>query len=104
MKIIKISVIAQQIDLPKNRSAKDQVEAWINDFKYSNYRNPAEIKKKYASASFLGNNTVIFNIKGNEYRLIVRMAYGWNAVFFIWFGNHREYDNLKKIETLKHQR
>jgi len=87
--------------LAKYKMAKTQIEAWINDFEKNNYTTPNEIKAKYSTADFVGNNTVIFNIKGNDYRLIVRIRYQFERIYIIWFGTHTEYDKLNDIENLK---
>jgi mRNA interferase HigB len=101
MNIIKTKTLYEWVKLPKYKKAKNQIEAWINDFEVNDYGSPNEIKAKYGSADFVGNNTVIFNIKGNDYRLIVRVRYQFSRVYIIWFGTHSEYDELTDIENLK---
>lgn len=101
MNIIKTKTLYVWVKLSKYKTAESQIEAWINDFSANDYKTPNEIKAKYRSADFLGNNMVIFNIKGNDYRLIVRIRYQFNRVYIIWFGTHAEYDKLKDIENLK---
>ena len=53
---------------------------------------PAEIKAQYRSASVLKNRRVVFNIKGNDYRLIVAIAYRLQIVYVKFVGTHQEYD------------
>jgi len=53
---------------------------------------PKYIKNNYRTASFLENNRVIFNIKGNEYRLVVKVRYENEIVYIEWIGTHQEYD------------
>ena len=101
MNIIKTKTLFEWVKLSKYRTAESQIEAWINDFSESIYKTPNEVKAKYRSTDFVGNNTVIFNIKGNDFRLIVRIRYQFGRVYIIWFGTHTEYDKLKDIENLK---
>ncbi|HEX7371144.1 MAG TPA: type II toxin-antitoxin system HigB family toxin, partial [Rhodanobacteraceae bacterium] len=52
------------------------------------------IKRRYASASFIGRNRVVFNIKGNDYRLIVAVAYRFQAIYIKFAGTHAQYDRV----------
>lgn len=100
MNIIKTKTLYQWLHKPKYRGAKNAIEAWINDFSSCDYASPNEIRVKYASADFVGNNTVIFNVSGNHFRLIVRIRYQFKRVYIIWFGTHSEYDKLENIENI----
>jgi mRNA interferase HigB len=60
----------------------------------SEWKNPNEIKMEYPSASFLNDNRVVFNIKGNSYRLIVRINYDYQMVWIRFVGTHSEYDKI----------
>jgi len=55
---------------------------------------PADIKERFASASILKNRRVVFNIKGNQYRLIVAVAYKIGVVYVKFIGSHKEYDEV----------
>ena len=68
------------------------VAAWIADVQGNSWQTPQDIKARYASASILANKVVIFNVRGNNYRLVVRIAYGVQVVFVQWIGTHAEYD------------
>ncbi len=65
---------------------------WNCEFAIHKFSNFNEIKAVYRSASIIGNNRVVFNIKGNAYRLIVSMNFKQAACYIIWFGNHSSYD------------
>lgn len=58
----------------------------------AHWETPTDIKMRYRSASFLHNRRVVFNIKGNDYRLIVSVAYRFQAVYVKFIGTHAEYD------------
>lgn len=60
----------------------------------SNLDRPQDIKDQYASASFVGKNRVVFNIKGNTYRVIVAIAYRIGVVYVKFVGTHTEYDKI----------
>ncbi len=60
----------------------------------TDWRSPADIKAAYASASFLANNRVVFNIKGNDYRLVTAVHYKRGIMFIRFVGTHREYDRI----------
>jgi mRNA interferase HigB len=74
--------------------AKGQLDAWYHEAEKVGWFGPQDIKDRYPSASFLRNNVVVFNIKGNRYRLVVRVDYQSQVVFITWFGPHAEYDKL----------
>jgi mRNA interferase HigB len=71
--------------------ARTWIENWIADAETARWLTPQDIKRNYASASFLASNIVIFNVKGNRYRLEVRVAYNTGTVVVRWAGTHAEY-------------
>ncbi len=70
------------------------LQAWYADVKQANWNSPAEVKTAYRNASFIANNRVVFNIKGNKYRVIVAVQYKFKIVFIRFVGTHREYDQV----------
>ena len=76
----------------KHPSSKQALQTWFEDVSHASWSHPRDIKLRYASASFLGSNRVVFNIKGNEYRLIVAVAYRFAAVYIKFVGTHQQYD------------
>jgi len=75
----------------------EQLKSWYKEAEEAQWKTPQEIKKDYPSASFLHDNRVVFNIKGNSYCLIVKINYEFSIVFIWFIGTHSEYD---KIEAL----
>ena len=67
------------------------IENWIADSEKAQWRTSRDIKNSYASASFLAGNVVIFNVKGNHYRLEVLVAYNTGVVVIRWAGTHAQY-------------
>ncbi len=79
----------------KKRPEADQpLRAWYDEALKANWRNPRDIKAQYRNASIVGNNRVVFNIKGNDHRLVVAVAYRFGAVYIKFVGTHEEYDRI----------
>lgn len=81
-------------------TAKTSLMAWYNEFLKQEFRHFNELKAVYGKASILANNRVIFNIKGNEFRLVVSVNFKQLAAYIIWFGSHKEYDKINP-ETIE---
>lgn len=81
-------------------NAKGPLEAWVDEVKHAKWQSAHDIKARYPRASILGNRRVVFDIKGNDYRLIVSVAYRYGAVFIKFVGTHAEYDKVdaEKVE------
>ena len=77
----------------RHADARSHVDAWISEAEEAEWESPRDIKEKYVTASFLADNRVIFNLKGNSYRLDVKVSYVTKVVFVKRIGTHREYDN-----------
>jgi mRNA interferase HigB len=75
--------------------ARPWIENWIAETEAARWRTPQDIKDLYASASFLAGNVVMFNVKGNRYRLEVVVAYHTGTVVVRWMGTHAEYTKRK---------
>lgn len=94
MRIIKEKTLTEYCKLSKYKQAEQALQAWIYEVRYSNWRNANELKTKYGNASIISSKRVVFNIKGNDYRLIVDIEYKLKLVFIVWFGTHKEYDKI----------
>ena len=75
------------------------LRAWYAISRRAVWRRPAEIKAHYRSASFTANNRVIFNIKGNDYRLVVAVHYNRGLMFVRFVGTHGEYDRINAADV-----
>jgi mRNA interferase HigB len=71
--------------------ARGQLDAWRIEAERETWQTPQDIKQRFKSADFLANNRVIFNIKGNSYRLVVQVQYKFGMVVIEWVGTHAEY-------------
>jgi mRNA interferase HigB len=76
----------------RHPAAEQPLKAWYEEASNANWTQPADIKLHYRSASVLKNRRVVFNIKGNDYRLIVAIAYRLQVVYVKFVGTHQEYD------------
>lgn len=78
----------------KYPKAKNQLLAWYNEMREQEFDNFNELKAMYGNASIVNNQRVVFNIKGNEYRLLVSISFRRKACYIIWFGTHKAYDKI----------
>ncbi|MGH8130612.1 MAG: type II toxin-antitoxin system HigB family toxin [Steroidobacteraceae bacterium] len=76
--------------------ARQWIEAWLHETESMSWTKPQDIKDRYAMASFLHGDVVIFNVRGNSYRLEVHVAFRSGIVTVLWVGTHREYDERNR--------
>lgn len=74
--------------------AEQPLRAWYAEARKASWNSPLEIKAIYRSVSILPNNRVVFNIKGNSYRLVVVVEYSQEKMFIRFVGTHAEYDRI----------
>jgi mRNA interferase HigB len=78
----------------RHADAEQSLRAWHDEACNANWTQPADIKALYRNASILKNRRVVFNIKGNDYRLVVALAYNTRIVFVKFVGTHAQYDAI----------
>jgi len=78
----------------KHPQAELPLRAWYAEASRADWKSPADIKQAYRNASFLPDNRIVFNIKGNDYRLIVAVHYNREMMFIRFVGTHAEYDRI----------
>jgi mRNA interferase HigB len=78
----------------KHSDCANQLKNWYKVASKAEWNNSQDIKKVYSSASFLANNRVIFNIKGNDYRLVTEVNYDYHTIWILFLGTHAEYDTI----------
>ena len=76
----------------KHADARSQLSSWFFEVEAASWQTPIDIKSRYPQASFLGDKRVIFNIKGNSYRIETKVAYKYHTVFILRVATHAEYD------------
>lgn len=77
---------------------EQQLKSWFQEASIAHWKNPNEIKLDFPSASILNDNRVVFNIKGNHYRLIVKLNYDYQMIWIRFIGTHAAYDKIKAEE------
>ena len=78
----------------KHPDARESLQAWLSDAEHSKWTSPVDIKNTYKNASIISNSRVVFNIKGNTYRLVVMIKYESGIVFIRFIGAHAKYDRI----------
>ena len=92
MRVIAISTL--RAFWSKHSDAQTPLMAWYALASRSQWRSPSDIKEAYRNASFTANNRVVFNIKGNDYRLVVLVRYDKGLLFVKFVGTHAQYDQI----------
>jgi mRNA interferase HigB len=82
------------------KAVKSALDSWFHEVQDSDWRTPADVTRNYANASIVGGDRVVFNVKGNSYRLVAAVDYHRQIVFIKWIGTHAQYDKIdvKKVK------
>ena len=83
----------------RHANARDSLLVWYREVVKADWDTPAKIQERYPNASFLGDNRVVFNIKGNAYRLVVKIHYPGRIVYVHFVGRHADYDRANVREV-----
>ena len=79
----------------KDQSAvKAALDAWFDEASKASWKSTADVKRRYATASVISAERIVFNIKGNDYRLVAAVHYNRRMMFIRFIGTHREYDKI----------
>lgn len=89
-----IAVAALREFWQQHPDSEQPLKAWFEEASKASWTQPSDIKAQYRSASILKNRRVVFNIRGNEYRLVVAIAYRLQIVYVKFIGTHRQYDAI----------
>ena len=82
-----------------HRDAQSALDEWYRVTRRAAWRRPADIRAHYADASFVGKDRVVFNIKGNAYRLVTQVDYYRGRVYIRFIGTHARYDRINAAEV-----
>jgi mRNA interferase HigB len=94
MRIIVVRTIKNFWSKIKYKDSEQALKAWFYEVKKEKWKSPNDVKKKYPKAGIINNNRVVFNIKGNKYRLIAAIKYEFQIIFIRFIGTHEEYDKI----------
>jgi len=76
------------------KAVKVALDAWFHEAQRAKWRSPADVKRSYGVASIVSSERVVFNIKGNDFRLVTAIDYRHEIVYIKWVGAHRDYDKI----------
>jgi mRNA interferase HigB len=82
---------------------KAALDAWFGEVKAARWTSTADVKRRYATASIVSADRIVFNIKGNDYRLVVAVDFEKGIVWIKWIGTHRDYDRIN-VREVEHDR
>jgi len=91
-----VESLAGKKDQPAVKTALD---AWFYEVSKAAWKNTADVKRRYATASIVSAERIVFNIKGNDYRLVVAVDFEKAIVWIKWIGTHGEYDRIDVTEV-----
>ena len=81
------------------KALKGAVDSWYAEVKKANWKNSSDVKANFATASVISSDRIVFNIKGNDYRLVVAVHYRRKIVFIKWIGTHKDYEKINAKEV-----
>jgi mRNA interferase HigB len=82
---------------------KGALDAWFDEVKKARWTGTADVKRSYATASIISADRIVFNIKGNDYRLVVAVDFEKGIVWIKWIGTHKDYDKID-VNEVEHER
>jgi mRNA interferase HigB len=95
--------VVNRVDRKLRRTVKAHLNAWFAEAEKAAWKSPAELKLQYRSASIVSAERVVFNIKGNEFRLVVAINYHYQVLLIKWLGTHQEYDEID-VESVEYEK
>jgi len=94
MRIIAFRTLREFFEKPEYSDSEVSLRAWYYDAKTADWKNSNELKRQYKNASIVGEGKIVFNIKGNDYRLVVAIDYEFQVIFIRFIGTHKQYDKI----------
>jgi mRNA interferase HigB len=94
MRVISVSTLKAFWTQPEFKDAEMPLRSWLDEVRNANWTQPADIKAQFGNASILKHRRVVFNIKGNDYRLVVAVAYRFQSLYIKFVGTHAQYDAI----------
>jgi mRNA interferase HigB len=85
----------------EQKAVKAALDSWFHEAAHAEWKIPADVVRAYANASIVGSDRVVFNIKGNSFRLVVAINYEHQIVFIKWIGSHAQYDRIN-VKTVNY--
>lgn len=86
--------VDSRVEKRLRKTVKEQLDSWYAVASRAEWKNSAELKQQFSSASIVSSERVVFNIKGNDYRLVTAIDYAHSIMLVLWLGTHQEYDEI----------
>lgn len=99
MRVISHRTLKESWEDPKYEDAEQPLRARTSEAEAADWKTPNDIKEQYAYDSIIGSNRVVFNVKGNSYRLVVAVDYAYGVAYIRFIGTHAQYDKLDAKEV-----
>jgi len=94
VRIIAFRTLREFWEKPEYSDSETSLRSWYHDVKSADWKNSNELKQQYKNASIVGEGKVVFNIKGNIYRLVVSIDYELQVIFIRFIGTHKQYNKI----------
>jgi mRNA interferase HigB len=94
VRIIAFRTLREFFEKPEYADSEVSLRAWYYDAKAADWAKSNELKQQFKNASIIGDGRVVFNIKGNTYRLVVAIDYDFQVMFVRFIGTHKQYDKI----------
>ena len=94
MRIIAFRTLREFWEKTEYADSENSLRSWYHEAKNADWNNTNELKQQYKNASIVGEGKVVFNIKGNTYRLVVWIDYEYKVIFIRFIGTHKQYDKI----------
>lgn len=82
--------------------ADGDLKSWVHLIENADFQHFSDLKRVFSSVDLIEKGRVVFNIKGNHYRLIADVCFQYKALYIKWFGRHKDYDKINPLEV-KHE-
>lgn len=83
----------------RHPDSEDALDGWYRETRRAHWRTPAEVVARYPEASIVGSDRIVFRIRGNAYRLVVRVDYQYQRVYIRFVGTHAQYNHINAAEV-----
>ena len=94
MRILAFRTLREFWEKAEYADSESSLRSWYYEAKSFNWKDANELKQQYKNASIIGEGKVVFNIKGNTYRLVVSIDYEYQVIFIRFIGTHKQYDKI----------
>ncbi len=99
MRVIAKSTLREFWEKSAYKDSEQQLKAWYDEVRKAKWKSINDVKEDFPHASIAGNGRIVFNIKGNHYRLIAKFEFKLDKVFIRFIGTHKQYDTINASEV-----